>query len=135
MLGRVEAAAALAAAMLVCGAGGEGFEDARDVAIEVAHFADHGAHEFGLVRREGREGEGAFGLLDLGACVRSGPQRRGEGRGWEGWEDVRACCRALRAFGITWSVLGSRREKGDGEMGRWDSIVLVQMKRGTVWRG
>ena len=52
----------------VCGgieAAFEGGEEVRDVAVEVAHFAGHGADHFGLVGGEVGEGLCAFGMLDL----------------------------------------------------------------------
>lgn len=44
---------------------GIGGEDGGDVFVEVAHFAGHGADDFGLVGGEVGECLGAFGMLDL----------------------------------------------------------------------
>ena len=43
-----------------------GSEDRRNVFVEVAHFAHYGARELRGVGWEMGEGEGAFGVLDLG---------------------------------------------------------------------
>jgi hypothetical protein len=46
-------------------AAAEGFEEAGDVAVEIADFAGDGAYQFGLVGGEVDEGLRAFGVLDL----------------------------------------------------------------------
>jgi hypothetical protein len=46
-------------------AAAEGFEEAGDVAVEIADFAGDGAYELGLVGGQVDEGLGAFRVLDL----------------------------------------------------------------------